>query len=149
MASMFPQKTLILLILLLNPSCAYGPTTKDKSMLAALNGKHYETAQVNAGPANIPIVKRRRASVQISGTVLIFDDKLPAPISNQIVDLWIGSQKVSSTRTEGNGSFKFLGDFPDGEATVKIETQKYIGERSFRIQGFELDHIDLNVIRKM
>jgi len=124
-------------------ACAYGPKTKDKTVLESLNGKHYEAAQFSTG--SLPIVKRHKANVAIAGKVLLQVEPVPFPLSFAEIELIQDSKSLAQTRTSGDGSFTLSGDFSDGQATLRLISTKYSGERSITIRGFEVRDIDFYV----
>jgi hypothetical protein len=133
--------------------CTYGPKQKDKSFLEALNGEHYDTglttSSVSGGSAHpyptIPILKRRRATVQIRGKLILNQSPMPFPLAHQELELIQDSKIQETVRTDGGGVFTFLGDFSDGAATIRLNSGRYKGEKSIQIRGFRMEGIELYV----
>lgn len=127
--------------------CTYGPKTKEKTLLESLDGKHYETGSPVV--LTVPtILKRRRASVSVSGRVTWVDGSIPFPLVQQELILVQGSAILARVRTKSDGSFEFLGDFPDGEASVELVSEKYQGTRAICIHGFRTGNIDIEAKSK-
>lgn len=137
-----------ILFVLFFSSCAYGPETKEKSLLESLNGKHYENGGNGAGGTStpaLPIVKRRRAAVRLSGTILLKLNPIPVPLGNQKIILLQNEKVLATTLSEVGGVFTFMGDFPDGPVKLYLDSRRYRGEQQVLIHGFELNNIDFFV----
>ncbi len=137
-------------LLSVSPGCVYGPKTKDKTFLESLNGKHYESPSSGqpSSIGQIPVVKRRRANVRISGKLSLVDENIPLPLSHREILLIQESKVCARTRSETNGSFVFFGDFIDGPAFIRLESEQYMGEIAIQIKGFEVGNLDLYAKKK-
>lgn len=146
------KQILLVLLLFALPACVRGKVQEKKSALNMLNGEHYESPLQATGSGDnailpVPILHAKVNDTIVTGRLTI-EDPLAVVPNDLTLQLWNDGELVSETRPAKTGDFQLKGDFPNGFYLVKVASKKYRGERDLRIEGFNIEGVQVTAEKK-
>jgi hypothetical protein len=125
-------------------SCVYGPKAEKKSPLNVLNGENYDNSSATGQSDQllVPVVKRKERITRIRGSVVRKEGIADVPLKNVRLELIAGDGKpLEKVATDIYGEFSLSGVFKNGNYVLRVASEKYGGELSFKVEDYEVDHL--------
>lgn len=146
------KQAILVLALIALPACVRGKVQEKKSALNMLNGEHYESPVQATGAGGNAIVALPVLHAKVNDTIvtgkLTIEDPLAVVPNDLSLQLWSEGKLVSETHPAKTGDFQLKGDFANGFYMLKVASKKYRGERDLRIEGFNIEGVDITAEKR-
>lgn len=110
-------------------------------------GNAYPNAKIKN--LKVPLVTSKKLSLIKGSCVYVkIGDDFEYPLKFVPIKIFKDSKLISETNTDGNGVFVFNLNIPRGKYILRVDSEKYVGEKDLAIDESKQINIVLKVIRR-
>lgn len=143
------NRFLVVISFFLLCGCVYGPKVEHKGPLDVLSGDNYEGDGLVQNAVFAPMAKRKERLTRIEGRLVYDQNGLDVPLKfTTLVLSASGGEVEQKMSTDLNGKFVFSGVFHNGTYVVKVDSEKWRGEKKLGVDSYLIEDVVIRALPK-